>query len=59
MRLLYVAMTRATGELVLSAHAHSGVTGLVRQALDAVQRQFGTRAGQANLGPENARMSRE
>ena len=59
MRLLYVAMTRATRELVLSAHAHSGVTGLVRQALDAVQRQFGTRAGQTKDGGENARMSRK
>ena len=40
MRLLYVALTRATRELVLSAQGHSTVVLRVRQALDEVQRQF-------------------
>ena len=40
MRLLYVALTRATRELVLSAHGPSAVVQRVRQALDEVQRQF-------------------
>ena len=43
-RLLYVAMTRATHELVLSAHAGSGtpapLVAQVRQALDDVARHF-------------------
>ncbi len=40
LRLLYVAMTRSTGELVLSAHGPSGVVTRVRQALEQVLRQF-------------------
>jgi len=39
-RLLYVAMTRATRELVLSAHGRSAVVDRVRDALAAVARQF-------------------
>ena len=40
LRLLYVGMTRATAELVLSAHGDSSVVRQVRQALAAVTRQF-------------------
>lgn len=40
LRLLYVAMTRATRELTLSAHRSSAVVERVRQSLDAVTRQF-------------------
>ncbi len=43
-RLLYVAMTRATRELVLSAHGTSAVVERVREALAAVARQFSVRA---------------
>lgn len=43
-RLLYVAMTRATRELVLSAHGRSAVVDRVRQALAAVARQFSAQA---------------
>ena len=39
-RLLYVAMTRATRELVLSAHGPSPLVQRVRDALAAVARQF-------------------
>jgi len=39
-RLLYVAMTRATRELVLLAHGRSAVVERVREALAAVARQF-------------------
>lgn len=41
-RLLYVAMTRATGELVLSAHGGSPVVDRVRDSLAAVTRAFAT-----------------
>lgn len=41
-RLLYVAMTRATGELVLSAHGGSPVVDRVRESLAAVTRAFAT-----------------
>ncbi len=44
LRLLYVGMTRATRELVLSAHAESVVVAQVRQALHDVAARF---AGQA------------
>jgi ATP-dependent exoDNAse (exonuclease V) beta subunit len=40
LRLLYVAMTRATRELVLSTHGRSPVVERVRQALQAVAAQF-------------------
>jgi superfamily I DNA/RNA helicase len=40
LRLLYVAMTRATRELVLSAHGPSPVVQRVRQALQAVSAHF-------------------
>ena len=40
LRLLYVAMTRATHELVLSAHGDSPVVERVRKALCDVARQF-------------------
>ena len=43
-RLLYVAMTRATRELVLSAHGRSVVVDRVRDALAAVARQFSAAA---------------
>ncbi len=43
-RLLYVAMTRATRELVLSAHGPSAVVQRVRQALAAVAQQFSASA---------------
>ena len=43
-RLLYVAMTRATRELVLSAHGPSALVERVREALAAVARQFSVRA---------------
>lgn len=39
-RLLYVAMTRATHDLVLSAHGRSAVVERVRVALDEVARRF-------------------
>jgi ATP-dependent exoDNAse (exonuclease V) beta subunit len=39
-RLLYVAMTRATRELVLSAHGTSSVVLRVRQTLGQVVWQF-------------------
>jgi superfamily I DNA/RNA helicase len=42
MRLLYVAMTRATRELVLSAHDSGPMVDRVRQALAVVARQFAT-----------------
>ena len=42
-RLLYVAMTRATHELVLSAHGPGAVVDRVREALVTVARQFATR----------------
>lgn len=41
-RLLYVAMTRATRELVLSAHGRSAVVERVQRALGAVAQQFQT-----------------
>lgn len=44
MRLLYVGMTRATAELVLSAHGDSVVVRQVRAALAAVARQFSSQA---------------
>ena len=44
LRLLYVAMTRATRELVLSTHGRSPVVELVRDALAAVVRQFSAAA---------------
>jgi len=40
LRLLYVAMTRATRELVLSAHGQSVVVERVRDALDEVGQRF-------------------
>ena len=40
MRLLYVAMTRATRELVLSAHGRSAAVSQVRQALQRVSARF-------------------
>lgn len=40
LRLLYVAMTRATHELVLSAHGDSAIVQQVRVALRAVQLRF-------------------
>ncbi|HRD97152.1 MAG TPA: NERD domain-containing protein/DEAD/DEAH box helicase [Rubrivivax sp.] len=40
LRLLYVAMTRATRELVLSAHGSGPLVERVRQALGVVARQF-------------------
>jgi hypothetical protein len=43
-RLLYVAMTRATRELVLSAHGPGPVVDRVRVALATVARQFAIRA---------------
>lgn len=43
-RLLYVAMTRATRELVLSAHGRSAVVDRVHDALAAVARQFSAAA---------------
>ncbi len=43
-RLLYVAMTRATRELVLSAHGRSAVVERVREALAAVAQQFSAQA---------------
>jgi hypothetical protein len=39
-RLLYVGMTRATGELLLCAHGHSPVVEQVQQALDRVRLGF-------------------
>ncbi|MBP6677243.1 MAG: AAA family ATPase, partial [Vitreoscilla sp.] len=39
-RLLYVAMTRATHELVLSAHGTSAMVERVRTSLDSVTRRF-------------------
>ena len=44
LRLLYVGMTRATAELVLSAHGDSVVVRQVRAALAAVTRQFSAAA---------------
>jgi hypothetical protein len=44
LRLLYVGMTRATHELVLSAHGSSPVVLRVRQALQQVSRQFSVAA---------------
>ncbi len=44
LRLLYVAMTRATHELVLSAHGESPVVQQVHEALAAVQQQFAAAA---------------
>ena len=44
LRLLYVGMTRATHELVLSAHGHSPVVQRVKQALGQVARQFSVQA---------------
>jgi ATP-dependent exoDNAse (exonuclease V) beta subunit len=44
LRLLYVGMTRATHELVLSAHGSSPVVQRVRQALQQVSRQFSAAA---------------
>ena len=40
-RLLYVGMTRATQELTLSCSGHSPVVERVRNALEAVRRQWG------------------
>ena len=40
MRLLYVAMTRATHALVLSAHGNSPIVELVRASLAQVRREF-------------------
>lgn len=40
LRLLYVAMTRATRELVLAAHGHSAIVGRVQRALAGVAQQF-------------------
>jgi superfamily I DNA/RNA helicase len=45
LRLLYVAMTRATRELVLSAHGASPVVQRVRESLGEVARHFGCAAG--------------
>jgi superfamily I DNA/RNA helicase len=44
LRLVYVAMTRARHELVLSAHGDSPIVARVRQALGAVQQQFGAQS---------------
>jgi superfamily I DNA/RNA helicase len=44
LRLLYVAMTRATRELVLSTQGRSPVVERVRQALQAVAAQFAQQA---------------
>jgi superfamily I DNA/RNA helicase len=41
LRLVYVAMTRARQQLVLSAHGESPIVARIRQALGAVQQQFG------------------
>ena len=41
MRLLYVAMTRATGSLVLSTHGNSDVVARARASLYEVTQQFG------------------
>jgi len=43
-RLLYVAMTRATHELVLSAHGRSPIVDRVRASLDDVTREFAVEA---------------
>jgi len=43
-RLLYVAMTRATHALVLSAHGESAIVSRVQSALAQVGRQFGVAA---------------
>jgi len=43
-RLLYVAMTRATRELVLSTHGPSAVVQRVKAALAAVAQQFSASA---------------
>ena len=43
-RLLYVAMTRATRELVLSAHGSSAVVQRVKAALAAVAQRFSASA---------------
>ena len=40
LRLLYVAMTRATQQLVLSAHGESAVVALVRASLQVVAQRF-------------------
>ena len=40
LRLLYVAMTRATQQLLLSAHRDSALVQQIRQALQAVAVQF-------------------
>jgi Nuclease-related domain/UvrD-like helicase C-terminal domain/AAA domain len=44
LRLLYVAMTRSTHALVLSAHGRSAVVDRVRTSLEAVARQFAAAA---------------
>ncbi len=44
LRLLYVAMTRATHELVLSAHGRSAIVGRVRESLAAVGASFAAAA---------------
>ena len=40
LRLLYVGMTRATHELVFSAHGHSAMVEKVRESIDVVRTQF-------------------
>jgi superfamily I DNA/RNA helicase len=55
-RLLYVAMTRATHELVLSAHGTSPIVERVRVSLNEVGRQLATEAGRQGP-PDVARPS--
>ena len=42
LRLLYVGMTRATHELVFSAHGHSAMVDKVRESITVVRAQFGS-----------------
>jgi superfamily I DNA/RNA helicase len=44
LRLVYVGMTRARHELLLSAHGSSPIVERVRQGMEALQQQFGTPA---------------
>jgi ATP-dependent exoDNAse (exonuclease V) beta subunit len=44
-RLLYVAMTRATQDLVLSAHGSSPIVARVKSSLDDVARRFAAVSG--------------
>ena len=50
LRLLYVGMTRATQQLVLSAHGESAVVARVRASLQVVAQRFAGSAG----SPEGA-----